>query len=63
MSIMLTSVTHFNITIFMGPANLFLQSWNIKVKRQSCPCALRHEDVWGSGCIDPRFLDLGTSLG
>jgi hypothetical protein len=22
---------------------------------------LRHEDVWGSGCIDPRFLDLGTS--
>jgi hypothetical protein len=24
-------------------------------------CALRHEDVWGSGCIDPRFLDLGTS--
>jgi hypothetical protein len=23
--------------------------------------APRHEDVWGSGCIDPRFLDLGTS--
>jgi hypothetical protein len=23
--------------------------------------ALRHEDVWGSGCIDPHFLDLGTS--
>jgi hypothetical protein len=23
--------------------------------------ALRHEDVWGSGCIDPCFLDLGTS--
>jgi hypothetical protein len=22
---------------------------------------LRHEDVWGSGCIDPHFLDLGTS--
>jgi hypothetical protein len=21
--------------------------------------ALRHEDVWGSGCIDPRFVDLG----
>jgi hypothetical protein len=21
---------------------------------------LRHEDVWGSGCIDPGFLDLGT---
>jgi hypothetical protein len=23
--------------------------------------ALRHEDMWGSGCIDPRFLDLGTN--
>jgi hypothetical protein len=23
--------------------------------------ALRHEVVWGSGCIDPHFLDLGTS--
>jgi hypothetical protein len=23
--------------------------------------ALRHEEVWGSGCINPRFLDLGTS--
>jgi hypothetical protein len=23
--------------------------------------ALRHEDVWGSGCKDPRILDLGTS--
>jgi hypothetical protein len=23
--------------------------------------AQRHEDVWGSGCIDPRFLDLGSS--
>jgi hypothetical protein len=23
--------------------------------------ALRHEDVWGSGYIDPRVLHLGTS--
>jgi hypothetical protein len=23
--------------------------------------ALRHEGVWGSGCIDPHFIDLGTS--
>jgi hypothetical protein len=23
--------------------------------------ALRHEGVWGRGCIDPRFLDIGTS--
>jgi hypothetical protein len=22
---------------------------------------LRHEGVWGSGCIDPHFLNLGTS--
>jgi hypothetical protein len=36
-----------------------------KVKVKLSPCltneALRHEDVWGSGCIDPHFLDLGTS--
>jgi hypothetical protein len=23
--------------------------------------ALRHKGIWGSGCIDPHFLDLGTS--
>jgi hypothetical protein len=23
--------------------------------------ALCYEDVWGSGCIDPRFLDLSTN--
>jgi hypothetical protein len=22
---------------------------------------LHHKDIWGSGCIDPHFLDLGTS--
>jgi hypothetical protein len=35
----------------------------IKVKLSLCLTnyALRHEDVWGSGCIDPRFLELGTS--
>jgi hypothetical protein len=35
----------------------------IKVKLSLCLInqALHHEGVWGSGCIDPRFLDLGTS--
>jgi hypothetical protein len=23
--------------------------------------ALHHEDVWGSGCLDPGVLELGTS--
>jgi hypothetical protein len=23
--------------------------------------ALRHVDLWGSGCINPHFLDLGIS--
>jgi hypothetical protein len=35
------------------------------VKVQLSPCstnkALRHEDVWGSECIDPRILDLARS--
>jgi hypothetical protein len=35
----------------------------VKVKLFLCltTYALSREDVWGSGCIDPRFLDLGTS--
>jgi hypothetical protein len=35
----------------------------IKVNLSLCLSyyALRHEGVWESGCIDPRFLDLGTS--
>jgi hypothetical protein len=24
--------------------------------------ALHHEGLWGSGCVDPHFLDLGTIL-
>jgi hypothetical protein len=34
-----------------------------KVKLSLClnNLALCHEDIWRSGCIDPRFLDLGTS--
>jgi hypothetical protein len=34
-----------------------------KVKLSLCLTnqALRHEDVWGSGHIDPHILDLGTS--
>jgi hypothetical protein len=34
-----------------------------KVKLSLCltNSALRHEDLWGSGCIDPHFLDLNTS--
>jgi hypothetical protein len=23
---------------------------------------VNHEDIWGSGCIDPHIFDLGTSL-
>jgi hypothetical protein len=37
----------------------------VKVKVMLSMCltnkALRHEGVWGSGCIDPHFLDLGIS--
>jgi hypothetical protein len=35
----------------------------VKVKLSLCLTnyALRHEGVWRSGCIDPHFLDLGTS--
>jgi hypothetical protein len=32
-----------------------------KVKKSKLSLCLRHEDNWGSGCIDPRFVDLGTN--
>jgi hypothetical protein len=36
---------------------------HIKLKLSLCLTnyALLHEGVWGSGCIDPHFLDLGIS--
>jgi hypothetical protein len=40
------------------------QLFHVKVKVKSLYLtnyALRHEGVWGSGCIDAHFLDLGTS--
>jgi hypothetical protein len=35
----------------------------VKLKLSLCltKYALHHEGVWRSGCIDPRFLDFGTS--
>jgi hypothetical protein len=36
---------------------------NVKLSPSLTNKALRHEGVWGSGCIDPHFLDLGTSSG
>jgi hypothetical protein len=34
---------------------------NVKFSLCLVNYTLRHQDVCGSGCIDPRFLDLGTS--
>jgi hypothetical protein len=35
----------------------------VKLKLSLCLTnqQLRHEDVWESGCIDPCYIDLGTS--
>jgi hypothetical protein len=35
-----------------------------KIKLSLCltNLALRYKDVWGSGFIDPRFLDVGSEL-
>jgi hypothetical protein len=36
-----------------------------RIKVKLCPLltywALCHGDIWGSGCVDPHILDLGTS--
>jgi hypothetical protein len=50
--------------IYLFLSYLCLRSpWSKKVKLSLCLTnqALRHEGVWGSGCIDPHFFDLGTS--
>jgi hypothetical protein len=41
----------------------FMQICKGKVKQSLCltNSALRHGGVCGSGCINPHFLDLGTS--
>jgi hypothetical protein len=40
-------------------------SQNLAMKAVKSLCgtnqALCHEGLWGSGCINPHFLDLGTS--
>jgi hypothetical protein len=49
----------------MNPAHTsplyFPKARNVKLSLCLTNSALRHEDVWGSACIDPRFLDLGRS--
>jgi hypothetical protein len=43
--------------------NKVLEQCKVKVKLSLflTNLALRHEGVWGSGCIDPHFLDLGIT--
>jgi hypothetical protein len=53
---------HFNYNS-QGPICISACIWRVRVKLSLCLTkqALHHEGVWGSGCIDPHFLDLGTS--
>jgi hypothetical protein len=44
-------------TIFSG----LLLGKKVKLSLYLTNEVLRHEGVWGSGCIDPHFLDLGSS--
>jgi hypothetical protein len=65
----LYSVIIFQIKITFRVCHAFYYLCNLgknrgkKVKLSLCLTnqALRHDGVWGSGCIDPHFLDLGTS--
>jgi hypothetical protein len=43
---------------------IFINSWEKEAKLSLCLTdqTLRHKGVCGSGCMHPRFLDLGTSL-
>jgi hypothetical protein len=41
--------------------NMLLKGTKVKLSLCLTNLALRHEGIWGSGCIDLHFLDLGTS--
>jgi hypothetical protein len=44
------------------PTEIYCHRTNGVVKLSLCLSnSLRHEGVWGSGYLDPHFLDLGTS--
>jgi hypothetical protein len=43
-------------TGFFIPLRSFCEKTNLSL------CVLHHEGVWGSGCIDPHTLDLGTII-
>jgi hypothetical protein len=40
----------------------FLQTQKVKLSLSLTKQGLRCEVLWGSGCVDPHFLDLGISL-
>jgi hypothetical protein len=56
-----------NITLGQGPETsktksvIYVKGKKVKLSLCLTNYALRHEGVWESGCIDPHFLDLGTS--
>jgi hypothetical protein len=59
---LLFGIQHF-ITAWTAQSSLPHHSYPYKVKLSLCLTnyTLLHKRVWGSGCIGPRFLDLGTS--
>jgi hypothetical protein len=48
-------------TAYLTSHSLRLDMVNVKLFVCLTNYALRHENVWVSGCIDSRFLDIGTS--
>jgi hypothetical protein len=51
-----------NISSFLERFIVLLTGLRKMIKSSLCLTnkVLRHEHLWGSGCISPRFLDLGT---
>jgi hypothetical protein len=61
-SLILVDVTEFQISEAYSNLDLAKIKYK-KVKLSLCLTnkALRHEGAWGSGCIDPHFLDFDSS--
>jgi hypothetical protein len=53
----------YTLLVFKSQVGPLFDPLTINCKLSLCLTnwALRHEGVWGSGCTDPHFFDLGTS--
>jgi hypothetical protein len=56
------TLLHLRVVALLLIYQLLLDELIVTGEKKINKYKVRHESVWGNGCIDPRFFDLGTSL-